>query len=55
MATRKEKMDSVKNLARTAHQRGDVVARRQAADTWYELATRGEADRAPKYLTWTGR
>jgi hypothetical protein len=52
---RLEKMNAVKILAKTADQRGDVVARQQASETWLGLATPGEENRAPRYLTWVGR
>jgi len=52
---RKAKMADLRELARSADARGDVVMRRQYADTWRELATDAEAKKAPKHLTWTGR
>ena len=52
---RKEIMRQFKSLAREADRRGDVVARRQEASNWRELATDAEAQKAPAYLTWCGR
>lgn len=53
--TRRETMRQIELAAKRDDARGDVVGRRQAADTWRELATEAEARRAPRYLTWTGR
>lgn len=42
-------------MAKEYDRRHNVVARRQAADDWRDLATEAESATAPEYLTWTGR
>jgi hypothetical protein len=48
-------LNAYRDQAKEADRRGDVVIRRQASQTWREIATDAEAKRAPSYLTWPGR
>lgn len=55
VSSRVQHMRTAQLQAKKADLQGDVVARTQAADNWYFWATPHDIDRAPKYLTWTGR
>jgi hypothetical protein len=52
---RKELLQTLAAKANEHERRGDTVLQIQCSQQWYELATTGEVNRAPKYLTWYGR
>ena len=55
MTKRTDLLKTFAAQAKNADAHNDVTLRNQAANSWRENATQAEADKAPKYLTWTGR